>query len=143
MRPPLLALGGEENFTDYQNEFDKLLPSGLSDILGNQVIFDRDRCHHICFKPEDKQWNKGPRDQWRQDRAERIPWIKAALEKPNFIRISTGKIWAYLLEVKEDKQNNLSPELFVAIVNSNEVKPGNPGQVHFITAYTINFKQWN
>ncbi len=33
------------------------------------------------MRPSFSKATKGPRDQWRQDRAERIPWIKAAQEK--------------------------------------------------------------
>lgn len=143
MRPPFLLSGGEENFNAYQTEFDALFCSGFNDILGNEVIFSQNRCHHICYKSEDKKWNKGRRDQWIQARAERIPWIYAALKTPDFIRISYGEIWAYLLAVEQDRENNLPPELFVAIVNSNGVKPNRPGTVYFMTGYTITFKQWN
>lgn len=143
MRPPFLSYRDEEDFAAIQAEFDCLLPSGLVDVLGNSVIFGRDRCHHVCYKPEDRRWNKGPRDQWRPDRAERIPWIREALMNPNYIRVSTGLLWVYLLEVKEDRANNLGPELFATIVNSNGVQPAIPGTVHFITGYTISYQEWN
>lgn len=142
MRPPFLKRGGENNFSDYQKEFDALLPSGLTDVLGNNVIFRQDRCHHICYKSEDVRWNKGPRDQWRQDRAERIPWIKAALQTPKFIRISTGTTWAYLLDIAGDRENDLSPELFAVFVEASEVTPDTPGEVYFLTGYVINIREW-
>ena len=143
MRPSFLQLGGEDKFAEYQSEFDRLLPSGFMDVLGNCVIFSRDRCHHICYKSTNTKWNKGIRDQCRQDRAERIPWIKAALETPKFIRISTGQIWAYLLEVKGEAQNNLSPELFAVFVNAEKATPENPGEVYFVTGYAVTIREWD
>lgn len=142
MRPLYLKLGDESNFHEYQSAFDALFSSGLTDVLGNKVIFNKDRCHHICYKPEDKRWNKGPRQVWRQERAERIPWIKEALLSPKYIRISTGQSWAYMLEVKEDQQNNLLPELFVAIVDAAKVTAEKPGEVYFLTAYTVSIQEW-
>ena len=144
MRPPLLALGDETHFADYQKQFDDLLPSGFIDVLGNRVVFNRDRCAHICYKPENKRWNTGPRDQWEQDRAERIPWIPAALQAPKYIRATTenGKMWAYMLEVPADTQSDLKPELYAAIVDAGQVDPDRTGAVWFVTAYTITNAEW-
>ncbi|MCW3100758.1 MAG: hypothetical protein JWL77_6376 [Chthonomonadaceae bacterium] len=143
MRPPFLKLGGEDNFADYQTEFHRLLPSGLIDFLGNQVNFPPGSCHHICYKQSDVRSSSSPRDQWRQDRAERIPWIKVALQKPTFICEGSRPMWVYLVEIEQDRGNNLVPELFCVVVDARDVEPETPGTVYFVTGYTISFREWN
>src|ERR1700691_5014502 len=138
MRPPLVQLGGSENFAAYQAMFDQLYhTSPTVDVLGNVVIFNRDRCEHVCFKSSDRVWNKGQRDNWSQERAERIAWIRLALETPNFIRETPTGSWVYLREIPADRENNLAPELYAAVVDATEHKHSKAKQVYFLTAFRI------
>jgi hypothetical protein len=139
MRPPFLQLGGEDKFADYQTEFNKLIPSIVIDVLGNEVYIARERCHHICFKEEEEG---ASRDQWEQERAERIPFIKAALERPKFICLGERRSWVYLYEVERDVENGLEPELFCVIVDYKNAKPGIPGRVRLLTGYRIYNQKW-
>ena len=87
MRPPLLNLRGEEDKALYQAEFDRLYHADpVYDVLGNKVLFRSDRLEHVCLKSSDEVWNKGPREQWSQERAERIRWILPTLTSPYEVR---------------------------------------------------------
>ena len=141
MRPPFLQLGDSANFAAYQDEFDKRYREGVTDVLGNLVVFDKDRCHHVCFKSEDTVHNKGPRSAWSQERAERIAWIKTALETPKYIRCSPTGNWVYMIEVEADQQNNLNQELFIVIVTAGTKR--RPANIFFRTAYSISGQQWS
>ena len=52
-------------------------------------------------------------------------------------------MWVYLLEIAQDRQNKLLPELFCVVVDARDVKPGMPSTVYFVTGYTISFREWN
>ena len=80
-RPSLLELGGETNFFLYEREFLHLYRYGfVTNVLGNQVVFERSACWHVCFEPKEKdQYSRRRRNIWSQERAERIPWIITAL----------------------------------------------------------------
>ena len=141
MRPPFTRLGDLACFAAYQMEFDKLYGQGVTDALGNLVVFDADRCHHVCFKSADAVHNKGEREVWSQERAERIAWIETALKSPNYIRHTPTDAWVYLLEVEADRDNNFSQELYVVFVNAE--KRNAPTTVFFLTAFRIDYNKWN
>ena len=144
MRPPLLQFGGEDKFADYQAEFDRLFPEGrMIDVLGNEVIFTRDRCEHVCFKSDDAVWNRGQRNVWSPERAERILWIAEVIANPDFIRIDRLGIWAYMSQMERDKVNNLPGELYAVTMQVDSVKPGKPGKVYFLTAHPITVARWD
>jgi hypothetical protein len=130
----MLKLGNEDHFEDYQAEFDRLFPGGrATDVMGSVITFARDRCRHVCFKSEERIWNTGERGVWQQARAERIPWILEALTAPTCITNAPGNAWAYLLEVPRDQDNDVSGDLYVAIVRDR----------YFLTAFSISYTQWN
>ena len=84
MRPPLLRLGGPENFAAYQAEFDRMYAGQqIIDPLGNTVSFGPNDCLHVCYGGESRFW-RGPAH-WKQGRAERIGRIRPAITLPNKI----------------------------------------------------------
>ncbi len=150
MRPELLELGGEYHFVEYQKQFDALFHSGIvTDVLGNRVIFGPTSCRHVCFtkEHEEKKNLNAARIRWDQKRADRIQWILEALKTPKRIRPAKGNAWAYMLEVIEDKERNLTPELYDVIVNNITTTAHMPygivGTVHFTTAHSIFAIQWD
>lgn len=145
MRTRLLQLpNGEKDFAICKTEFAALFPSGATtDVLNNKITFEPDACHHVCYKPEDKRRNKGPRTEWEQERAERLLWIKDALTAPKHIRFAPGEYWAYLLEVPGDRENNLSPELYVVIAEPRGATPRSRGALQFKTGHPTTKKEWD
>lgn len=54
-RPPLLKLGGEENFRLYRQEFQRLYQARtVTDVLGNRMEFSEAACRHVCFKGDEE-----------------------------------------------------------------------------------------
>ena len=142
-RPLLLKLGGENNFSRYEHEFNRLHRSGfVIDILGNQVVFERSACWHVCFEPKEKdQYSRRRRDVWSQDRAEHIPWIIAALTDPGTeVRPNDqdpDNRSNYLLEVSANPENGFERELFCVVMEKTEEKT-----MAFITGFPIDQKYW-
>jgi hypothetical protein len=136
-----LTLGGEAVFPAYQAEFDRLYRSGpVRDILGQLVEFPADACEHICFKgQEDDPYGKLSRI-WSQERAERIPWILAALSdpetevRPNFRHRDR---FSYILIVEAEPARSL-PREFYGVVT----RPLDGGRVEFVTAFPFQFEYW-
>src|SRR3954453_8330984 len=116
-RLPLLRLGGEEAFEAYRIEFDRLYRSSpVRDVLGRLVHFPPQACRHVCFKPaEEDPYSRLPRETWSQDRAERIPWILAALADPGTeVRpnIQRPDRYSYILVVEADPTAGWPQEYF-------------------------------
>ena len=112
-RPPLLELGGEEEYKAYEKEFGRLYQNRrIYDVLGNQVTFDRTICRHVCTKSEEAI-KSGRSRVWVQVRAEHIPWILAALTDPG-TEIRPDKDlanrWNYLLVVEADPMQGFVQE---------------------------------
>ncbi len=146
MRPPLLNLRGEEDVALCQDEFDRLYHTeAIYDVLGKKVLFGDDRCKHVCLKSNDEVWNKGPREQWSQERAERIRWILPTLCNPYEVRpdiqLRPGdktKTRIYLLRMDADPETG-APQEFYCVYTLVE----NKGSVSFQTAYPITREKWN
>lgn len=142
-RPLLLKLGAEPNFSLYEREFFRLYRFGfVTDVLGNQVVFERSACWHVCFEPKEKdQYSRRRRNVWSQERAERIPWIMAALSdrgtevRPN--DQDPDNRLNYLLDVDADPENGWEREYFCVVAE----KTG-PNTVAFITAFPVDQKYW-
>jgi hypothetical protein len=143
IRPPLLNLGGELNFPAYEREFNRMYRFGfVTDVLGNQVVFERSACWHVCFEPKEKdQYSRRKRNVWSQERAEHISWIMAALTdagtevRPN--DQDPDNRLNYLLDVDADPENGWAREFFCVVVEKTESKT-----VAFITAFPIDQKYW-
>jgi hypothetical protein len=146
MRPPFLNLRGEEDAALYQAEFDLLYHTeAVYDVLGNKVLFEPNRCEHVCLKSSDEIWNKGPREQWSQERAERIRWILATLCNPYEIRpdvqLKPGdktKTRIYLLRMEADLELQM-PQEYYCVYTTVEAKR----LVRFQTAFPITREKWN
>ncbi len=142
-RPPLLQLGGEQNFSLYEREFFRSYRFGfVTDILGNQVVFERSACWHVCFEPKEKdQYSRRRRNVWSQERAEHIPWIMAALADPGTeVRPNDqdpDNRLNYLLDVDADPENGWEREFFCVVAEKTEANT-----VAFITAFPIDQKYW-
>lgn len=142
-RPPLLKLGGEEAFKAYEYEFNRMYRYGfVTDVLGNEVVFERSACWHVCFEPKEKdQYSRRRRNVWSQERAERVPWIMAALAdsgtevRPN--DQDPDNRLNYLLDVDADPENGWEREFFCVVAEKTEANT-----VAFITGFPINQKYW-
>lgn len=101
-RPALLDLTGltdEDAYTKARDEFARiLLANPIIDPRSLCITFDfnvnhaaaHDDCWHACFKQSPgarDPWKKQPRDTFRRDRAERIPWILETLTNKDETRI--------------------------------------------------------
>jgi hypothetical protein len=140
-RPPLLRLGGEADYAEYEAEFDRLFRvSPVSDILGRRVEFPPHACRHVCFKGEEADpYGRQPRRLWVEERAERIPWILTALQEPTEVRPShqvAGRE-AYLLLVPCLPESGRQWERFGVFA---EVAASGP--VTFLTAYPLDENTW-
>ena len=109
------------------------------------MLFGRDRCEHVCLKSSDEVWNKGPREQWSQGRAERIRWILPALCDPYEVRpdrqLKPGdktKTRIYLIRMDADLESG-APQEYYCVYTSVEGK----NLVRFQTAYPITREKWN
>jgi len=146
MRPPLLKLHGEEDFALCQAKFGSLYhKEPIYDVLGNKVLFEPSRCDHVCFKSNDEVWNKGPRKQWSQVRAERIPWILPTLYTPYEVRpdiqisgSNKTKTRLYLLRMDADFETGMAQEYY-CVYTSVEGKK----LMRFQTAYPVTREKWN
>lgn len=136
--PSLLRLGGESQFGRYQAEFDALYHERrIVDPKGRRVSFPPDACRHVCFKDQkEDRYRRLPRV-WDQDRAERIPWIEAALTTPQEIRWShqDPENQGYLLLIRREPDTGGAWERYGAYV-----EPLSAEEVRFITAYPM--QQW-
>lgn len=140
---PLLKLGGQEHFQDYQRKFNSLyFPERVTDVLGNRVVFERSSCWHVCFKPdEDNQNKRFKRELWSQERAERIGWILHALSDPSTeVRPNSTNPNRQncLLIVEKDEDIGDKQEYFVVVTERLD-----PGFVLFVTAFPANHKYWS
>lgn len=142
-RPLLLKLGGEQNFSRYEREFNRMYRFGfVTDVLGNQVMFERSACWHVCFEPKEKdQYSRRRRNVWAQERAERISWIMAALTNPGTeVRPNDqdpDNRLNYLLAVDADPANGWEREFFCVVAEKTETNI-----MAFITAFPIDQKYW-
>jgi hypothetical protein len=140
-RPPMLRLGGEEAFANYQREFDRLYRSGpVKDVFGRLVVFPPDACEHVCFKDQrEDRYRRAPRV-WTPERAERIPWILAALTAPEEVRPShqTDGHQAFLLLVEGDPAAGTAWERFGVYA-----EPIAAGRAAFVTAFPMDRWYWD
>lgn len=146
MRPKLLNFRGEVDLILYQTEFNRLYHTeAIHDILGNKVLFEPNRCEHICLKSNDEVWNKGPRTQWSQERAERLRWILPTLCDPYEVRPdmqlrsgdkTTTRI--YLLRMDADAEENM-PQEYYCVYTSLEGRK----LVRLQTAFPATREKWN
>ncbi len=142
-RPPLLELDGEEKFSAYQREFNRIYRYGfVTDVLGNEVVFERSACWHVCFEPKEKdQYSRRRRNVWSQARAERIPWIMIALShsgtevRPN--DQDPDNRLNYLLDIDADPAKGWGREFFCDVTEKTEANT-----VAFITAFPIDQQYW-
>ena len=143
IRPPLLQLGGREAFAEYVSEFALYYPNRLiHDVLGNLILFRPHMCRHVCFKPtNENRYKQGLREIWVQERAEHIPWIRAALSDPAtemfpndqdpYNRVN------YLLSVDADTLNDLSREFFCVVAEWVDDTTAS-----FITGFPVDRNYW-
>ena len=146
-RPPLLALPGLDIDADYDQaleEFQRLYldpAHPIIDPLGRRVRFEPEDFIHVCYKQEAGRWDpykRLPRDQWREDRAARIPWISIALTAPETqIRPSPVRSGdhrqSYVVIVPADSKAGLEQEFFGAFVRGTS----DSTEVRFLTAYRL------
>jgi len=146
MRPPLLNFRGEIDLALYQAEFDRLYHTDIVyDILGNKILFEPNRCEHVCLKSGDEVWNKGPRMQWSQARAERLRWILPTLCEPYEVRpdvqLRPGdktNTRIYLLRMDAGLEENM-PQEYYCVYTSLEGKK----LARFQTAFPVTREKWN
>lgn len=142
-RPPLLELGGEEAFREYEKEFGRLYQhQRVYDILGKAVEFPGSSCWHVCFKRDESDRSaRRNRDIWSQERANRIPWILAALNDPKTEVRPNDKDpinrLNYLFVVDAEPLNNLPTEYFIVVTERISRTT-----VRFTTAYPITLQEW-
>lgn len=142
-RPPLLELGGEEAFRDYEKEFGRPYQNQrIVNILGKIVEFPGSSCWHVCFKRDETDRSaRRRRDIWSQERANRIPWILAALTDPKTeVRPNDKDLinrLNYLLVVDAEPLNGLPTEYYIVVTERI-----NKTTVRFITAYQITLQEW-
>lgn len=144
-RPPLLQLGGEESFRRYRREFQRLYQSEVSpitDVLGNLVLFPEHSCRHVCFKGDvGDRYSRSRRENWSQERAERIGWIQFALcdlrteVRPNDHDPDNRLNYIFIAEA--DPPNGLEQEYFVVVAERSDRVT-----MTFITAYAIDHAAW-
>lgn len=132
MRPPLLKLGGHENFAAYQAAFNQTYAGQwITDPLGNTVSFGPNDCLHVCYGGESRFW--GDPAHWKQKRAERMAAIGLAITTPNKIHPDKDypKRRKYLLYLPpdDDTQENEFFNVLVEAIGKQEFA--------FITAYDI------
>ena len=142
-RPPLLQLGGEEAFAEYEKEFaSRYHRQFVRDVLGNRILFRPHMCRHVCFKStEANRYKQGQREIWVQERAEHIPWILAALADPGtetfpndqdpYNRVN------YLLEVEADAAKGLNREFFCVVTEWVDDTAAS-----FITGFPVDRNYW-
>jgi hypothetical protein len=141
--PPLLDLGGAEAFAKYLSNFERLYRSGeVRDVWKRLVLFDAERCEHVCFAdpPGSKH---GERSRvWAQDRAERILWIETALRTPYSIHPShtmQGR-WVYKVEGTLELPTGSVWQRFMVIVEPEPAR--RPKKLDFITAFPPDNQYW-
>jgi hypothetical protein len=142
-RPPLLKLGGEEAFGDYQRQFDRLYRrKTLQDVLGRTVLLRRklDDCEHLCYvEHRDDVYKQGRRHVWSQTRAERIGWLELALMHPDEVRPDPDpNCQIYLLTIPADPSTGAAQERYGAVVEV-ETKTC----VRLCSAYPMDESKWN
>lgn len=138
-RPPLLQLGGEENFVQYKAEFTSLYMNGFKDVRGKLIEFYSSVCKHVCYKTDEDNYDGGRRGNWSQERAEHIPWIGFVLTHPN-VEIRPNKVVTritYLLQVAGEPSLGLE-QIFFMVVG----EPQKSGSIVFVTAYPITHQKW-
>lgn len=134
--PPLLDLGGEEEFAAYQEAFNRLYRSGeVKDVWDRRILFDAERWVHVCYKdPPGSKHGTLPRG-WAQARAARIPWILMALQTPDSIHPShthAGR-QAYLVEGNLSSPSGSVWQRFMVYVEPETAR--RPKRADFITAF--------
>lgn len=141
-RPLLLQLGGEESFRQYKQQFHQMYQaSEVIDVLNNRVEFAESACHHVCFKgDEEDRYSRSRRENWSQERAERIGWIKVALtgvttevrpDRAIYNRLN------YLLIVDADPERQLPQEFYCVVAERIDART-----VTFITAFPLDHQGW-
>ena len=59
IRPPLLLLGGQEAYAEYEKEFRiRYQNHFVNDVLGKRILFRAHMCRHVCFKSTDNNYNR-------------------------------------------------------------------------------------
>jgi hypothetical protein len=147
-RPPLLTLGGEDQFAAYQAEFDRLYHDPANPVAAIRdpsvefvpVEFAPDACRHVCYEgPEGDPYGKRPRI-WSQKRAERIGWILLALTDPaTEVRpdFQDPRRISYTLIIEADPAQGLPREFYGVITR---LLPGN--REEFVTGFAFDFAYW-
>jgi hypothetical protein len=134
--PPLLKLGGEEAFAAYRAEFDHLYRSGeVKDVWERRVLFDEERCEHVCFKDVPGSKHGEQHRVWSQERAERIRWVETALRTPDSIRPShtaAGR-QVYMVEGTLEVPSGTVWQWFMVYVEPEAARRAK--KVDFITAF--------
>lgn len=138
----LLELDGEDQADDYIKEFHRLHPSGeIIDVLGRRVLFRPADARHVCYMTAQDSYNAGKRAVWSLERAQRIPWIRFALEQPFEIRPNkVDNRYTYLTRVCQKSEGE--EEYYCVIV---ECSPENKAEkiAYFVTAYNIQLSDWD
>ncbi len=139
--PALCWFGGEEAFSFYQAEFDRLYHSAvIRDVLNRIVRFPKDSCRHVCFRRDHDKRGDRSRVLWSQERAECIGWILIALTDPTEIR-SNHQNWnndAYLLAYPSGERRRPAKRYYVTVAPDSDGR-----DVTFVTGYPVQQSYWD
>jgi hypothetical protein len=143
LQTPLLVLGTccEAAFPEYEQYFNEAYRAGpVFDRFGRRVIFTPDRAHHVCFaNPRHSEQKVKSRPVWREDRAQRIPWIMVALTHPT-CQLKENKepgMWNYLIRMQ------ITHPAMICNYYTVVVEPRRNGEeVKFVSAYRIDDREW-
>lgn len=144
-RLPLLKLGDFTAFDLYEWVFDRLYKEReIYDVFGHRVIFGDKRfngpydSHHVCFGGVNVNW-RNPAGKWKQERAERILWIRRALSNPRILVYPDnipGRL-RYLLVIEADPSKSKPQEYLCVILQIVD-----PNTKAFVTMFDITRQKW-
>jgi hypothetical protein len=144
LQTPLLIFGdcGPSEFESYRAAFDAMyLKGAILDRFGRRIKFFDDSAEHVCYcKDQYDKRRPPPRERWRPDRAERIPWIEVALTHPTSVLKENKEKGRenYLIVMQILSESGLKSEYYHVVVQPRR----NGTEADFKTAYRLDLQQW-
>lgn len=143
LQTPLLVFGtcSEADFPEYERYFNETYRAGpVFDRFGRRVIITPDRAHHVCFaNPRHNEQKVKSRPVWREDRAQRMPWIMVAFTHSTCLLKENKEpgMWNYLIRM-QIIHPVMDREYYMVVV-----EPRKKGEeVRFVSAYKIGDHEW-
>jgi len=142
LKTPLLMFGTccEADFPEYEQFFNATYRGEpVFDRFGRRVTFTPDRAHHVCFANPHHDQKEKSRPTWREDRAQRIPWIMVALTHTTSV-LKENKwpgMWGYLV-IMQIVEPIFARDYFQVVVEPRK----NGEEVKFITAFKLDNVGW-